>query len=484
MRKVVLHILSVVVLFTTLTSCENYLDVNKNPNVAEEVDPSLLFSTATVYYANLRSSGDLYVPMALAGQSIATGGSNPTGWGTPSEEQYQISPFFTGNTWRALYTNVAANLTQAIELAESATPVNNNAAAQAKVLKAMAAYDITTTFGDVPFSEAWNTEISYPHFDPQQQVLEGVVALLDEAYAQFDEDSPLKIEGNDLFYGGDISKWKRLARSVKLRTLMTMVDKDPSKAAAIGQMVTEGGMINSADDNALIYYQETSGRRNPKYEIGLQYNGGQNFFFGSTDVVAFMNDLDDPRLPQFFDKPEGADEYIGIENGETASDDVHVRISNYLHRADAPEVFFTYQEQLFYEAEVYARGLGIGVDLGQATTLYKQAVAASAKYFEVAPATAETFAASLPELSSLAEPVKYIHMHHWVDKMDRGLDAFTQWRRSGPEGQEVPTLTLPVGAPAGPLFRRYPYPITNEIAANPNAPQETTYYYDKVWFDI
>ncbi len=63
--------------------------------------------------------------------------------------------------------------------------------------------------------------------------MNGAIALLDEALAQFDETSEFKISDYDLFFGGDIAKWKRVANSLKLRILMTMVDKDPSKAAQL-----------------------------------------------------------------------------------------------------------------------------------------------------------------------------------------------------------------------------------------------------------
>lgn len=468
---------------TTLPSCDKYLDINQNPNTAERVDPKLLFSFASTSYINLRSGGDLYIPMALAGQSITTGGNNPTGWGTPSEEQYQISTFSLSNPWRAYYTTIGANLKQAISLAESASPKNNNAAAQCKILLALVAYEITTVYGDIPFSEAWNVDITYPKFDSQQSVLNGSIALIDDALAQFDDASSLKISDYDLFYKGDLSKWKRLAKSVKLRTLMTMVDKDPSVATKIGQMVTEGGLINSSGDNLKIAYQTTSGKKNPKFAINEQYNGGQNFFFGSKYVVDFMRNLNDPRLPKFFSKPAEADNYYGIEPGADGDDKHDVRISNALQAADAPEVIFTYQEELFYEAEIHARGLGVPTDLAVANTLYKKAVEESCKSYGIDATSAATFATALPNLSTVPTPVALINMHHWVDKMDRGVDAFTQWRRSGSEGHEVPMLGLPINAPAGGLFRRYEYPTT-ELSANPSAPKELIKYHEKMWFDL
>jgi hypothetical protein len=149
-------------------------------------------------------------------------------------------------------------------------------------------YDATTLYGDVPFTEAWNPEISYPKFDPQPVVFEGILKLLDEALAQFDEASPLKISDYDLFYKGDIAKWKRIAKSAKLRTLMTMVDKDPGKAAAIGQLIAAGGMVNSPSDNFQVAYANAAGRRNPKYGLNLLYNNEQSFFGASKWAVNFM----------------------------------------------------------------------------------------------------------------------------------------------------------------------------------------------------
>lgn len=483
MKKSLIYFASIALLSLTLPSCKKYLDINKSPNSAENPDPKLLFSNASTQYINLRTGGDMYIPMALAGQFIADGGNNPNAWGAPSAQEYTFSVFNYNNSWQAFYLSSGTNLKQAIALSEAATPKNNNAAAQSKILLAQVAYDMTMVFGDVPFSEGWNPDISYPKFDAQKDVLLGIVALLNEAIAQVEETSPLKISDYDLFYHGDMAKWVRLAKSLKLRVLMTMVDKDPTQAAAIGQLITAGGMVNSAADNFKVNYQNIAGRKNPKFWLSEQYNGGQSFFFASKYITDFMRPLNDPRLPKFFTKPAAADNYYGIQPGEDGDDDHDSRLSSLLQSADAPEVIYSYQEQLFFEAEIQARGLGTAVNLTSANTLYKKAVEESCKFYGVSAADAASFAAGLPNLATVASPVKLIHYHHWVDLMDRGVDAFTQWRRSGPDGDEVPLLTLPVGAPAGPLFRRYEYPSTNELSVNPNAPA-TVKFNVKMWFDL
>lgn len=496
--KKIIYTFGVITMLITLSSCKKYLDINKNPNAAEEVDPKLLFSFATVSYIDLRTSGDMYIPISLASQIMSNGGNNPTGWsgGGPDEQTYTFSAFSFNNSWRTLYVSTGANLKQAIKLSESASPVNNNAAAQCKVLLAMATYDITTAFGDVPFTEAWNTSILYPHFDSQKTVLEGVNSLLDQALAQFDESSPLKIgqagdAAYDLFYAGDISKWKRLAKSLKLRTLLTMVDKDPTKTADIGTIATQGSasLVNASTDNAKIAFVDIAGKRNPKYAISLQYNGGLNFFFASKYVTDIMDPatpftVADPRLPKYFDKPATAAKYEGVIPGADAVDAANPRIAATLHSPAAPEVMFTYQEELFAEAEIYARGLGVAVDLTKASSLYKSALVESCKFYGVSATDAAAFSSQFDNFTTANQAIKAIHEQQWVDKMDRGLDAFTQWRRSGPDGNEIPLLTLPVGAPAGALFRRFEYPITNEINANPNAPKATIKFNEKMWFDL
>ena len=121
----------------------------------------------------------------------------------------------------------------AIKNAEEADPVNHNAIAQCKILLAEHMYEATMLWGDIPFTESWNGTIKYPKFDSQESVLNGVLSLLDEALQIMDLNDANAIDEYDIYYKGDMNKWMTLAKSLKFRTLMVMVDKDPSKATAI-----------------------------------------------------------------------------------------------------------------------------------------------------------------------------------------------------------------------------------------------------------
>ena len=361
---------------------------------------------------------------------------------------------------------------------------NKNAVAQCQVVLAQVMYEATLLYGDIPYSEAWKASVPYPKFDAQKDVMESLLTLLNTAINSLDANDPLKITTYDNYYAGDIAKWKKAANSIKFKILMTMVDKDPTKATEIGTMAANPtAMINAAADNWLFKYAATTTNANPKQRLLVTYAGGANiFFFANKNVLDYMKTTD-PRLPRYFDKPAGATGYIGVQSEEEA-DDQTAPISAYLYRQDAPDLLCTYQEMSLLQAEVYARGLGVTKDLAKAQTLYNQGLLAAMTFYG-ANATASTnyISTEVPNLATIADPVKEIHLQQWIDFMDRPIEAFTQWRRSGPDGSEVPTLTVPVGATAGPLIRRYIYSV-DESNANPNLPKPTPVYSAKQWFDL
>ncbi|TYR37558.1 SusD/RagB family nutrient-binding outer membrane lipoprotein [Sphingobacterium phlebotomi] len=463
------------------TSCNDYLDINKSPLTATEIDPSLVFGYAVTAWDANKNSGDGWLPVGLMAQNLASGGN--FGWGR--ENVYDISVYSLGNTWKTYYSTGGNNLMQAIKIAESADPVQNNAAAQSKIVLAQFIYEATALYGDVPFSEAWNPEeFPYPKYDNQKDVLYGIVRLLDEAIAQIEEDNVLKIKDYDIYYNGEMSQWKKLANSIKFKVFMLMVDAEPTVAEQIGQLLSADNMISSTADSWIHKYYERENNENPKFRLLKDFNSGvNNWFFANTNVLNYMH-INDPRIPLYFDAGEAANgEFIAVGTNLDASEET-ATISAKLYRADAPSVILSYHELLLLQAEAYARGLGVTQDLTKADELYKEGVKQACIFYGASVSDATSFVSEdLESLVSTTNPLNEIHIQQWIDFMDRPQDAFIQWRRSGPEGQEVPILSLPSGAPAGPLIRRWTL-SPDETAANPNIPNPQPRYSDKMWFDL
>lgn len=191
--------------------------------ILPKVDPGYLFNYAAVNWAGTRTGGDFYIPLSMSSQCQVDGGLDYGGW---DESVYTISPYSTGNVWKHYYSVGGNNLMLAIKNAEESDPVNHNAIAQCKILLAEHMYEATMLWGDIPFTESWNGTIKYPKFDSQESVLNGVLSLLDEALQVMDLNDANAIDEYDIYYKkGDMNKWMTLAKSLKFRTLMVMVDK-------------------------------------------------------------------------------------------------------------------------------------------------------------------------------------------------------------------------------------------------------------------
>lgn len=485
MKKMTRYIL-IPLLILSAAACESdFLDVNTSPNTSAAADPGLLFTNSIVDYSTNRTIDFGPTGMAI-GQLFSGGGSLGAGVFT-QPERYIISIFVNGNTWRSHYRNEHKNLRLAIDIAEAADPVENNAAAQCKIFRAMIYWSTTVIWGDVPFSEAVNPEFDLPSFDPQEQVLNGIVAMLDEAIAQIDESSPLAITNNDLIYTGDMNKWRKFAKSLKFRTLMTMVDADPSKAAEIGALIAEGDMISSVADNARFPFFSVSGNRNPFWETLNAFAGGQNFFyFAGEAMVEMMKSKSDPRLGVYFEPyPGGGDpgsEIMGVPPGGDAIPSVHWVLSTApsgtdgtteLVRPASPDVLFSYQEQLLLEAEAIARGFATG----DADVKMREGIEVAMLSHGIDQADIDAYLAGIPTAT-----VELIAEEAWVDLIVRPLEGWTHWRRTENAGVGYPDLELPDGAQTGNLMRRFPLP-PDEVAANTNAPTQRPLD-EKMWFDL
>ena len=485
------YFFSLLLIFALGSGCNDYLDVNEDPNRATSAPPGPVFTGVITQYSTNRVI-DLGPALCTASQLWSGGGNLGAGVFT-NPEKYSFSIFTTGNTWRAYYREMHKNLALAIISAQELEDIN--AEAQCKIMQALTYYSTTVLWGDVPFTEAVNVDFSIPEiqnlnpaFDGQQVVLEGILSLLDEAVGLIDESRPTIITGNDLIYGGDMAKWKKFALSLKFRTLMTMVDADPGKAEAISRMITEGGMIEAGDDAAFPFFN-VAGNRNPFWGTLDVFAGGANFFyFGGEVMVELMKGMDDPRLLAYFEPYPGGGsdaEVTGAPAGvQSFPTNPWVLTTSGVNgpelvRPDAADVLFSYSEQAYLEAEAMVRGLASG-GKSEADIKLRNGITEAMNRYGIDPAEVTTFLDnSIPDLTTLSDEDarRIIAEQLWIDCIIRPLEGFTHWRRS-----EIPALPVPDGAITAGILRRLPYP-PDEIAANTSAPEVLPNSDERLWFD-
>ncbi len=447
--------------------------LNVDPNRSTTAEPALLFAGAEVKFSLLRVA-ELTWPVSLMNQQWASGAA----WGL---QQAQYDQTRVRSAWGSIYTDVLKNLVLARREAESRTPKPNNTIAQLKIYEAFVYSQTTYLWGDIPFSEAATGDVDFPKFDTQQDVLNGTIKMLDDAIALIDATSARITAPNDLYYGGDMAKWRRFANSLKFRILMTMVDADASKSAAIGAMATQT-MIASRGDEMKFPYFDSPGRQNPRFSFTQIFRGGvQQDWYASKVMFDEMVPLNDPRLPIFYQPGPGASaneflSLVGVEPRTPRSSLVHLN----LLKANLPEVSFSYSEQLLLEAEAIARGFWPG-GIGIADARYRTGVRESMGALGVPTASIDTYVNALPTLNA-TNWRREMNRQQWLDLFMRPLEAWVQWKRSGPAGQEYPVLTPPQGALVGNVVRRLTY-RSEEINSNPNTPKPVPQLDARVWFD-
>ncbi len=457
----------------SLVGCFQDGTLNVDPNRSTTADAAQLFSGAALKFSLLRV-GELTWPVALSTQMWASGAR----WGLA---QAQYDQTRVRSAWGSIYTDVLKNLIIATKEAEAKTPRPNNSIAQLKIYTAFVYSQTTYLWGDIPFTEAATGTVDNPKFDTQQVVLNGTLALLDSAIAVIDANSNRIGAPNDLYYGGDMAKWRRFANSLKFRILMTMVDADPSKAAQIGPM--QGlPMISARAEEMKVQYTNQAGRQNPRFSFTQIFRGGvQQDWYASNVLFAELLPFSDPRLPIFYQPGPAAapGQFVSLNTVEPFTPTASL-VNLGLLRADLPEVSFSLSEQQLLEAEAIARGYWTG-GLSAADARYRTGVRESMSALGVATPAIDAFIAALPALTTSNFRLE-LNRQQYLDLFMRPLEAWVQWRRSGPAGSEYPTLQVPQGALVGGLVRRLLY-RNEEITSNPNTPNPVPQQNIATWFD-
>jgi hypothetical protein len=455
------------------------LDINRDPNRATDVAPDQLFPTALLNIASTRTI-EIGPATTLISQIWASNGSAGV---FSSPERFVISPFTAGNTWRTLYPDAGRNLTLMKNQALAGTPARPNVAAQADIMLAYSIFIATQLWERVPFTQALDGQtFPTPEFDPQDVVLRGIVAKLDSAVARIDAAGQPGVVSGDFVYGGNMESWRRLANTLKLRTLMLIRNKDTTVDAQINAVLGQP-LIREVNQEAAFPFFATTGAQNNAWRLNNLFGGfvddGNYFLFAGATIVDLMNGLNDPRLNTYFALP--VNNLLIPTNGGGKAGTTHVgqaagaaqwntrpisMVSQNIFRQDFPNRIATSAEVWLFEAEFRA----LQGNLAASHTAYIAGVQRALNWFDGKPgaitAAAKTaYINSLPQsFTSQTQALQAIWAQQYIEVFDRSPDNWTQWRRT-----KYPTLSLPSQAQLGDIIRRFPYP-SDEKAANPNTP--------------
>lgn len=487
-----LGIVGVLALMMATYACsDNLSSVNDNPNEPEEAATTFLLTNAQKGLAD--NYWDIF-PSGYFGLIYAQYWAQNQYTG---ESRYAFRTSVVNDIWNDYYTTMNT-LEQIIgqnrNNPELAASFGNNAnqIAVAKILKAWTYQTLTDVYGDIPFTQALQgAENPSPAYTSQDSVYTGILNLLTEASDSIQVDQPGFTSG-DVFYNGDMAKWKKFANSLKMRAAIRIADVNPEQAETAINEALSAGVMTSNDDNALFSYLPSVPDNNP---INEAFKTRRDFAV-SQPLVDLLQSNDDPRLPIYADPatnvPEGTTSYSGYPYGMTqGAATVYLTSQPWsepgerVREADAPAIFMTYAEVLFIEAEAAQRGF----TTADAATKYNEAVTASMNYWGVDEAATADYLVNNPY-----DPTNWkesLGQEKWVALYMQGIQGWAEWRRL-----DFGVLTAPQGGKLGvnfdaPIAIRYPYPTdeTNSNSSNVQAAIENQGFSaddqgQRVWWDV
>ncbi|RPD96473.1 SusD/RagB family nutrient-binding outer membrane lipoprotein [Aureibaculum marinum] len=460
-------------------SCDNFEDINTNPDKSTLVAPEMLATQVLKNTFTFNGSGAFeYVYGNLFNKHVALLTAVPNG------NQYYYATYGSFGAYSRL-----TDLEYMVEFAEGSVS-QPSYKGLALFLKAYYGFSATLAMGDVPYSEAGlasegNTR---PVYDKQADVIVQILEDLKQAEAYFAEGNNF---AGDIMYDGDASKWQKLCNAMQLKVIQTISKKATAEQKArFAEIVNTGVLMEDNDDNLKLVYTETP---NANHEF---YNGENLRITTAISKLAadFLKENNDRRLFYFAEPAQKLiddgmsesdfDAYVGALTSEDPTtlafnnDNGEYSLLNerYVQFMDGePMLRFTYSEQCFIIAEAIEEGWVTG----DAQEYYENGVKAMLEYYMNLPHTEDfvhgmaidqayidnyfTGAAAYATGGSKEDRLKQILTQRWLIDFFQGNGGnYPQFLRTGyPEYPLDPSTSLnPDDTSVYP--KRYKYPASEQ----------------------
>jgi len=300
MRKVC--VLGVFFLALLVSCSKAKLDqINTDPSKLTEnnYDPNSLLGQAQLKYANLGYYQLLYqsTMMQLLASTYYYYNNGDKYINVGSFTDYQGRIFDEG------YMD-ASYIREMQRLARLKDPIAyQNLIAIGDIMFVLILQRITDTYGDVPYIQAVKAMqgIKYPVYDRQEVIYNQMLKDLDTAIAQLDPDKPIPTA--DLFYKGDIAKWKKFGYSLMLRVAMRLTKVNPEQARIWTEQAA-GKTFDSINDNAILVTDASSFNSQNGTSLALRTFSDYLEVRWSKSLIDELKRTNDPRLGVIGEVPE------------------------------------------------------------------------------------------------------------------------------------------------------------------------------------
>jgi hypothetical protein len=245
-----------------VSSCDDFLGDNKNPNQATEATPQLVLPNALTASADLvRQWND--AGSWICGYIVNAGGF--AGFGSVVTYNYATTDYNTlwVNTYDILY-----NYQYILDETDgNGSLVYFNAAA--RVMKAYHFQHLADFYGNVPYFDALKGSSNVtPAYDNAELIYQELVTELNDAIDVFENATLAQNMGTaDVMFGGDVTRWAQFANSIKLRLLIRISEVTSLATFVTTEFAAFDATLGVLTDDAMVNpgYLSTDGKQNPMW---------------------------------------------------------------------------------------------------------------------------------------------------------------------------------------------------------------------------
>lgn len=479
------NLLIITILIALLSvSCENFLDVNTDPNNPTEVSPDLVLPVGQVYTAKLHQQDR---GINHLGNMFMYNWSESYGFSWYDEEfKYLVTSTFYDQIFDNTYSSVLKQYQVLTSLGEEYA----HYVAIGNIMKAYHFQMMVDIYGDVPYSEALlRGENPTPTYDNEAVIYDNLLVKLTEAIATMkaaDESEITVAPGDDnVMFGGNSAQWIQFANSLKLRILTRLNGVKDAQFITdeLAVIASEGSGYITEDVGINPGYAVEEGKQNQFWEeLGWTVTGTVTLSNDATCATQYILDYltatADPRIDYLYELP--ASGHLGVEQGLEVDDAFAADfVSNIgpgiLKSATMDAVIYTLAECYFNQAELALAGFG-----GDPAVLYDLGVQASFDYLGAGDATNYlSLSGQNQNYASSANKLEAIITQKWI--ATNGITAEQAWfdysRTGFPSNLPVSNAA---STPDRPVRLFYP---DSEITGNgENVPDQPNAFNSKIFW--
>ena len=495
MKNIVKNLMICGLVVTSTISCDNYLDVNEDPNnpSAEVVNPEIVLAATQVNTYNvLAGYVDADVPTFVRDNMNQLGNLMMNNWTRDvgasnssyyfNEHTYNVTSDFYAGIFETLYLRTS-NYTF---IQNTDRPGYENYIAIAKILKSFYFQYLVDMYGDIPYTEAHlRGENLTPRYDDDLAIYRDLIVQIDQAIALIDNagSGAMNPGANDVMLNGDMDMWKKFANTLKLRILLRESERSASAGYIAAQMTAlqnSGAQFLGPNDNVKINpgYNATANQQNGFAAMFLTTNDGFKNNWASTGAtkytVNYLLGTNDTRIGRIYSATTaGPGTYDGHQQGDVLNTSTNYPVSHVgpglLTNSAQDGLVFTAAESLLLQAEAVQRGYLSG----SAKDLYESAITESYKLLGLTTAQAAAYYNQAINLvgwnASAGNEIEAIINQKWIAL--NGINGAETWIENTRTGfpSHVPLSTVAPGS-SRPVRLLYP---SSEIAGNTaNVPQQ------------